>query len=276
MKSRRSTCLLYPLVMLGLLLPGCATVVPDLRQGQSGSVAWQHQREDIKLVGKLALPPRSDGRAKVPAVIVVHASGGVDARNERWSRLLLEAGYATFQLDYFGPRGITAMSRVQPTPVFDVAESLKLLATHPRIDSNRIAVIGFSRGATMALESMNFTPADAGGHTLAAHVALYPDCMRTYVRAGSQAPVLVLAAEGDDIHPPLFCQLFAERARDLGRNFRLAVYEGAAHGWDGDFSGTWFHPAAGRAYTMVANDRLAQRSYREVLQFLDAALRGGS
>lgn len=276
MPPRHAPTRFWPIWPALLLLAGCATTVDDLRGGQTGHIAWQHTREPIKLEGRLALPAGAAAKAddsRVPAVIILHASGGLDARNERWSRLLLQQGYATFQVDYFGPRGVAAESRTQPTPVRDVAEALRLLTSHPRVDPKRVAVIGFSRGATMALESMNFGPHEAAGHTLAAHVALYPDCLRTYVnRGGSGAPVLVLVADGDDISPPEHCQRLAEIARGYGLDVRVSVYEGAAHGWDGDFSGTWYHPAVGRSYTMVANRRLTELSQQEVLRFLATAL----
>ena len=106
-------------------------------------------------------------------MIILHASGGLDARNGRWSRLLQQQGYATFQLDYFGPRGVTADSRKQPTPVRDVAEALRLLASHPRVDPKRVAVIGFSRRARL-------------GRPLHRH--LVPPCRRAPIHDGGQRP----------------------------------------------------------------------------------------
>jgi dienelactone hydrolase len=256
-----------------LLLAGCAATgqkVADLRQGQTGWVSFASSLDPVQLSGRLDLPGKVEG--KVPVMIIAHASGGLDQRNERWAQFLQANGIATFVLDYFGPRGISANSASQPTPSQDLIDALQLLATHPRIDPNRIGVIGFSRGANMALDASNMATRD--GATLAAHVALYPVCSMTRVANGvSNAPVLLLAAGRDDLAPPFQCEVLAERARDAGRDVTLKIYENACHGWDGDVNMVWNHPAAHRSYTMCTNEQVTQQSRQDVLAFLKRAFK---
>ena len=258
-----------------LLLAACALSgqkVTDLKSGQSGWVVYPSTWEQIDIRGELVLPEKA--RGKVPAMIIAHASGGLDGRNDRWGAFLRDHGIATFQLDYFGPRGINASSRTQPTPMYDAYDSLRLLATHPGIDASRIGIIGFSRGANIALGVANGMPSLAGGHHFAAHVALYPTCGTAGVgRGGSGAPILVLIGTRDDLATVRQCERLVEVARDLGRDITLNVYDGAHHGWDGDFSGVWFHAAINRSYAMYADASTTAQSQKDVLAFLRKALK---
>lgn len=241
-----------------------AEKVTDLRLGQSGWVSFPSTQDPVQLVGRLDLP---EGDGKVPAMIIAHASGGMDQRNERWAQFLRANGMATFVLDYFGPRGVYAESASQPTPTKDLLDTLQLLSTHPRIDPARIGVIGFSRGANMAMEAASMTARD--GTALAASVALYPSCWNVnFKREPSQVRVLLLAAGKDDLVPVAQCEVLAERGRDLGRDVTLKVYENACHGWDGDANIVWFHRAVNRSYTMCTDARITKESQQDVLAFL--------
>ena len=64
------------------------------------------------------------------------------------------------------------------------------------------------------------------------------------------------------------------RAHGLGQpGATLTVYEGAHHGWDGDYMGLWFHPALGRSYYMAPNQAVTERSRRDVLSFLQRVMK---
>jgi dienelactone hydrolase len=76
--------------------------------------------------------------------VLVHGSGGVSPREDRWADELRQAGAATFLLDSFTGRGIafTAEDQSQLSSlamIGDAYRALELLATHPRIDPARIA-----------------------------------------------------------------------------------------------------------------------------------------
>ena len=88
--------------------------------------------------------------------MLVHGSGGVTPREDRWAEELLQAGAATFVLDSFTGRSIAMTAEDQSqlsslAMIGDAYRALELLATHPRIDPARIAVMGFSKGGAVAL-----------------------------------------------------------------------------------------------------------------------------
>jgi dienelactone hydrolase len=121
-------------------------------------------------------------------MVIAHGSAGVETREGAWADRLNALGLATFVVDSFTPRGVreTASDQTRvPTAanVADALAALRLLATHPRIDPERIGVIGFSKGGQVALytalEPFRRAVVDDDRH-FAAHVALYPYCNDWY------------------------------------------------------------------------------------------------
>jgi dienelactone hydrolase len=138
------------------------------------------------LAGELRIPkPGSD---RLPAVILIHGSGGVGSNVDAWAKEINSLGIAAFILDSFSGRGIVNTSSDQSqldslAMTIDAYRALALLAQHPRIDPQRIAVMGFSKGAVPAVYSSNerfrklYDPAKVG---FAAHIGLYTPCNVQY------------------------------------------------------------------------------------------------
>ncbi len=86
-------------------------------------------------------PPRA---ARMPAMVIAHGSGGILAgREDAWAARLNGLGIATFVVDSFTPRDhprrrATRAGSHHGQPRRRLA-ALKLLATHPRIDTARSA-----------------------------------------------------------------------------------------------------------------------------------------
>jgi dienelactone hydrolase len=192
------------------------------------------------VTGVLTLPP---GTEKVPAMVIAHGSGGVsDSREGRWTARLNEIGIAAFYFDSFGPRGIrdTVADQGQLSPAANVADALfalKLLATHPRIDAQRIGIMGFSRGGGVsidtALEPIRRAVID-GPLKFAVHVPFYPPCNTLYkAEAITGAPIRFMLGGADDYTPAYLCPRYVEWFRSKGAAADSIVYDGAQHGFDG-------------------------------------------
>jgi dienelactone hydrolase len=190
--------------------------------------------------GDLELPTGRVERS--PAVVLVHGSGGVGPREDRWAEKLHQAGAATFLLDSFTGRGIafTAEDQSQLSSlamIGDAYRALELLATHPRIDPARIAVMGFSKGGGVALYAAltRFQRLHgAAGARFAQHIAFYPPCFITYIgdEVVTDRPIRVFHGTADDLAPLERCRAYVERLRRAGADARLIAYAGAHHGFD--------------------------------------------
>src|SRR5438132_8343827 len=100
----------------------------------------------VSIAGELRFPRGASGR--LPAVILLHGSGGINGGNELWAKHFNEMGIASFLLDSLSGRGLVSTSTDQAllgrlNMILDAYRAFDVLAAHPRIDGKRVAVIGF-------------------------------------------------------------------------------------------------------------------------------------
>ena len=269
--------------------------LPELLRGP-GSAEAQN------IAGHLFLPP---GEGKVPAVLLVHGSGGMhDAMLDFWPKTFNAAGYAVLAIDSFGPRGVRSTADDQGlVPIAaDTAEAfaaLKLLATHPRIDRQHIAIMGFSRGGIAVQRSATERIVAAqklpDGLRFAAHVPVYSGgCagvfrLKTQPGVFSKAPQLWLHGDADDYTGIGPCRDYAKQIGAAGTPVAFVVLEGAGHPFDGEELRRVFLRGAQRTLdscplemdidTLALFDRRSgQRLQGEALQatFKSCSAQGGS
>ena len=212
--------------------------LPDLvKPGANGEAA--------KIVGHLFLPKGSD---KVPAVVLMHGSGGIHgAMLDFWPKLFNAQNIAVFSLDRFGPRGVKSTAEDQSQVPFaaDVADAfaaLRLLASHPRIDAKRIAIMGFSRGGLAswrtAVERIITAQQLPDGLRFAAHIQMYSGgCnggFRLIIKPGvfSKMPELWVHGESDDYTPIGPCRDYAQRIGEAGTPVEFVSLPGVHHKFD--------------------------------------------
>ena len=179
----------------------------------------------VTIAGELRLPQGANGR--LPAVVLLHGSGGVGGGTELWAKHFNEIGVASFLIDSFSGRGITQTSSNQAllgryNMIVDAYRGADLIGAHPRIDPNRIAVIGFSRGGQSALYSSlkRFQATWTPRVTFAAHIPLYASCNPTLIDDTdvSAVPIRLYHGAADDYVPVAPCRAYVERLRAAGRD----------------------------------------------------------
>jgi len=176
-----------------------------------------------------------------PAVVLLHScAGDWRALDERWGRRIASWGYVTLSVDSFGPRGIKSACGGAPVDLaLDAYRALAYLARQASVDASRVAVVGFSLGAWLALTSVERGAIErASSIKFRAAVAFYPPCLG--FKDDMTVPVLVLIGERDDWTLAQECRNMVEgrddygisRRRGDGVPMRLVVYPGAAHAFD--------------------------------------------
>jgi len=226
--------------------------VTDLSQGQVGRIIFNSinlgsfreilsgvgQSKPVTISGTLKMPKKVGG--KIPAVIILHGAGGVNDHYFEVADMLNEMGIAAFIVDSYELRGITSgenglkkLFHSYSTRISDAYAALELLSTHPKIDKSRIAVLGYSHGAMVALFvasekiRLSFIADDLN---FAASIAYYPGCLTQFGNIDfTDAPVLMLLAEKDNICPIGACLDYTQRMKNSGADVKTVVYKGAHH-----------------------------------------------
>jgi dienelactone hydrolase len=178
----------------------------------------------------------------LPVVVLQHGSGGYGANIDAWTRQLNEMGISTFALDGFTGRGLVEVSTNQALLgrlnfILDIYRALDILATHPRVDPNRIVLMGFSRGGQAALYASlkRFNKLwNRSGVEFAAYLPFYPDCMTTYISDTDvvDRPIHIFGGTPDDYNPIAVCKAYVERLRAAGHAVDVTEYPNAPHAFD--------------------------------------------
>jgi dienelactone hydrolase len=194
----------------------------------------------VTLTGDLRFP---NWQERLPSVVLLHGSGGASSsRSFHWGQFLNKMGIATLRLDSFGGRSIGQVSENQAqlsmfAQVYDAYRAVDALATHPRMDPSRIAVMGFSRGGGAALYSSMRRFQDLYGPKgthIAAHLPFYPFCNVRLIGELdiADAPLRGFFGAADDWNLVAPCREYIARLRATGKDVRMTEYPGAFHAFD--------------------------------------------
>jgi dienelactone hydrolase len=197
--------------------------------------------------GILFLPPGPHAPHSLPAVVMLHGSGGVLASRElTYGKQLAAMGIAVLVVDSFGgrpERGSSYIERLlnitETMLIADGYAALGQLATRPEIDSKRVVLVGFSYGAMATMYALMAEVADRmapPGLRFAGHVSFYGPCVARFEdRRTTGAPLLMLYGGDDQVIDQARCSAFADDLRAGGSKVDVVVYPGAVNQWDGPF-----------------------------------------
>ena len=198
------------------------------------------EQEKIKVFGKLTLPS-NDNLEKLPLIIGVAGSLGWRKHHYEYLKMFQDEGYATFELNSFKSRNITSTvgSQVEVTAsamILDAYRALEKLSNDPRIDKNRVSIIGWSLGGAVSLFSgwLPLKNAIIKNVSFASHLAFYPPCFIDPENTDfTQSPIHILIGELDDWTPADPCDMFVNKLSKKA-NINLTVYENSHHGFDSE------------------------------------------
>jgi dienelactone hydrolase len=227
------------------------------------------------LQGYLRLP---DGPGPSPAVVLLHGcGGGWRGLDERWGKLLAAWGYVTLTVDSFGTRGITSACTGPPPPtLYDAYRALNFIVGQSSVDPDRVAVVGFSQGAMLALHAVEHGAIERSSkEKFRAAIGFYPPCLG--LKGNMTVPTLILVGELDDWSPANECRNLAEgrddwgisREKGQGIPIELVVYPGAYHDFDVPHFRT---PQKFLGHHLEFNEEARDRSVDAVRKFLHVTI----
>jgi dienelactone hydrolase len=252
------------LLVCTILLVGCA----GFRTGDE--LQAEIRKHDLFLA--------PEGAGPFPAVLMLHGCGGLGARDRMWAERLRGWGYVTLRVNSLAPRGLrnvcggSSLRAEERVP--DVLAALVALQGRAPVDPNRIALMGWSHGASATLATLAGAP-DTATAQLRAAIAYYPGCRQT-ASWKARTPVLMLLGGADNWAAPGPCQGLADRQRKAGYDVEQVTYPGAFHGFDNALLGPGARrvPEAmgGRGATMQYDPAAAADSLKRVQDLLSRTL----
>jgi dienelactone hydrolase len=206
--SQASTEIVYPPRSEIYAVPSLTISDKQFLEGDKGG-------KEVTVGGILRFPQKPVS-PKIPVVFLVHGSSGMGPNIDYWSNHFLGQGYATFSVDGFTGRGLTTVGPDQAllgrlNLILDSYRAMEVLAKHPRLDSNKFVMMGFSRGgqATLfaSLERFN-TMWNKSGTVFAAHIPFYADCVTSYIGDDKTTgkPIQLHHGITDDYNPIAACK----------------------------------------------------------------------
>ncbi len=248
------------------------------------------QERPLTIAGQLRIPLR-DG--KVPAVVIVHGTSGVDSRGSYQAEALNDAGIATLELDMWSARGLNGGTGPNgrpagvPETLPDAYGALQYLAARPEIDPQRIGITGFSWGGVVSMLTATrpYSELYLGANPLrfAAHAPFYPVCWGYNKIPGYEfaeltgAPVFIQSGECDAYDEPDSCTKLVNGLPEPGRRqVTVTMYPGATHAFNRlepaqTVTDPFAHLGQGGEVKFEAHPDAAARSRRATVEFFARA-----
>jgi len=207
--------------------------------------------------GTLIMPAGASEDNPVPAMVIMHGSGGIkEGREMGYAELFAANGIASLVIDYYAPRGVVeqtpyvmkTMIATEVDVMSDAYSALKILGSHPAIDASRIGVTGYSyggMGTRYVLDDRlkNIMVPDVPPFAL--HMDIYGPCHQTLGHHGTTgAPYLAIHGDADNSVDPALCQEVYKDLEKAGTKVESHVIAGAGHAWEnaaplGEFGGSF-------------------------------------
>ena len=231
---RHGLVLLFLFVLTVLFAPAAAA-----QTGRVATRAIDYPGSEGEMPGTLSAP---EGTARLPGVLVLHTIAGPGPNLDAFARELAAAGFVTLAPDVFALHDFGADGRTDhPLISGDLAGALGFLAAQPRVDPDRLGVVGFSFGGRAAVRLAAAHPTRLRAvvvyYAIASHAALGRALSGRAARAEPlaarvgtlRAPVLIHHGEADASVPVEQAHLLHRALVAAGKSSTLYTYPGAHH-----------------------------------------------
>ena len=216
------------LMALAIVLIGTTVHAKLLRK----TVVYEHEGE--KLEGYLAYNDSFKG--KRPAVLVVHEWWGLNDYARSRAEKLAGLGYVAFALDMYGKDKVTTHpaqagewmqqinSNVQKWRQRALA-GLQVLRQHPKVDTSRIAAIGYCFGGA-TVQQLAYSGADIKGVVSFHGTPLPPVGVQT---KNVKASILICHGAADPFVKEGQIEEYVAAMEQSGLDWQMIMYGGAKH-----------------------------------------------
>jgi carboxymethylenebutenolidase len=180
-----------------------------------------------------------------PAVLLLPGSYGWRPDYARFARTFADSGFVALAIDYYAETGRGASSaeesRKWPAWQATVRNAVAYLETVPAVAGQPIALVGYSRGAFLAISVAGSAP------RIRAVVDFYgggSDADPPEAQIPQFPPMLILHGEADTEIPVALAHRLYDRMRAHGGDVEMHLYPGAEHVFNGPWASSYSQPDA--------------------------------
>ncbi|MFN8529553.1 MAG: alpha/beta fold hydrolase [Anaerolineae bacterium] len=221
MSVKRFVSLLFTLFLTALITQSVVAQTTEEAQVAPVPVSLEASHDAV-LVGSFY--PAAE---TAPALLLMHMNRGSRAQWDPILPDLLDAGYNVLAIDLRG-QGESSGTVSMVEAINDVAVWLEWLRAQPTVDPARVAVMGGSVGANLAIVGCSNDPACVTVVALSPGVNYYRVVTTTALPALEDRPVLVVASRRDSPSGQDVQTLLSDSTGD----FTVQMYTGGVHGTD--------------------------------------------
>jgi carboxymethylenebutenolidase len=185
-----------------------------------------------------------------PAVVILHGGFGWRPIYPQYAKSLADSGFVALAIDYYAVTGkdTSRQEKLLKWPQWQatVRNAVAFLQTLPSASGKPVGLVGFSRGAFLAVSVASSTPSvgavvdffgGGGGGT---------DSLEQEVR--HFPPILILHGEADSLVPVSFAHRLREAVIAQGGEVEMHLYPGGQHAFNATFSPSYLESAASDSF----------------------------
>jgi len=200
------------------------------------------------ITGLLTLPKKKQKKYPV-MIMIMNSACDYGFRNFTLGDDIKREGVATLELENCIPRGLSIYNMIiqgnfdKLTPWMGAADALyalKFLHKHPKINPEKIGIVGFSWGGNVAVYTAldiirKPIIKDDNINDFALRVGFYPYCRYLDPQGVTKNKIHMFAGAEDQTTLALFCKDMTDSINKFGGNASIDIYPGAYHNFDGPF-----------------------------------------
>jgi len=220
--------------LLAVYASGCADEPVHRSPSQLAPGVW----------GVLESPDDSEPHA---GVVLLHGAKGWRPELVDLGSVLADSGFVALTIDYYAETARTPIGSIekrQAWPGYQAAvrSAVKYLQSLPSVSGESVGLVGFSRGAFLAVSVASSMPG------VDAVVAFYggggggPASLEEDVQG--LPPILILHGDADTVVPVSYAYALRDAVVASGGEAEIHVYRGAGHSFNALFSPTYSAEAA--------------------------------
>ena len=193
------------------------------------------KKKKTKVFGKLLLPENID--SKVPVVIMSHPSMG--RVPEDWFKWFYDLGVGVFDTQHYLSRGGKDQwfydLASEEAGTVDVYRALDVIAEDPRVDKNKIFLLGWSYGGLVVTNAHQkfFIERINPKNEFQAFISYYPYCPLVKKNTEtSSKPLIILTGEKDRMCPMELCKDYMNIVKNSSPDSELHIFPKSYHRFD--------------------------------------------